>query len=73
MEPGAPFTDIRRFVVPMSKPMPLSAFIGYLTTWSAYQSWKKANATAPDVLAELHARYVFTLAVNMAPLRFEIS
>ncbi len=64
MEPGEPFVDVRRLSVPMLKPMPLDAFIGYLTTWSAYQTWKKAHPTAPDVLTALRAEYVTRLLAH---------
>jgi hypothetical protein len=63
MEPSAPlFTDVTRFLVPMVKRMPVDAFFGYLTSWSAYQTFKSQKPTDPDPLEALYHQCVVLCA-----------
>jgi hypothetical protein len=42
-----------REALSLKKHMPIADICGYLTSWSSYQDWKKANPTAKDVMEEL--------------------
>src|SRR5690606_20050360 len=43
----------RRHEMPMTKIMPIKAFIGYLSSWSGYVTYRKQNPEAADPLVEL--------------------
>lgn len=59
LEPLPPlFTEVTRFLVPMVKRMPIDAFFGYLTSWSAYQTFKAQKPTDPDPLEALYHQCV---------------
>lgn len=48
------FRDVTRVTLPLVKPMTVRDFLGYLTTWSSYQDWRKATAGTgvPDVITD---------------------
>ena len=58
MEPTN-FPEVKRFRLPLRKTMTVGDFVGYLSTWSAYQDWKRAHGPdAPDVLQQLRTDFL---------------
>lgn len=52
MEPTN-FVEVKRWESDLVKTMTVRDFMGYLSTWSAYQDWKRANPEAPDSIQGL--------------------
>lgn len=47
--------------MPMTKNMPIKAFIGYLSSWSGYVTYRKQNPEAADPLEELQQQMLRVL------------
>lgn len=69
MEPDESMFETTRIRLDMIKPMPLSAFMGYLSTWSAYQTYCERNGEAEGdtVLAELQERFRVAIGPDASP------
>lgn len=65
--PASGFIDGVRTSVPMSKAMPLSAFMGYLSTWSAYQTYRRRHPSVQDPLVPLQAKLLRLLGPDATP------
>ncbi len=63
LPPGSPpayFEDITRKTLSLQMDMPVAALVGYLSSWSGYNTWLNETGGAPnghkDPLADLQAR-----------------
>jgi hypothetical protein len=66
------FGSVERFDLQMSKTMELSAFIGYLTTWSGLNDYKKANPDKPDPLILITERQIEAFIHELTLLVFRM-
>ena len=66
LEPGPPlFRDVERHEFPMSRPMTVQQYIGYLRSWSSYQTWReRSGGSEPDPLEAFAADLGRTLGVS---------
>ena len=78
LEPGPPlFSNVERHEYLMPKPMTVQQYLGYLRSWSSYQTWREAHgSTDPDPLdaftAELMRTSRATSLTDMLPVLFTV-
>ena len=49
-----PFPITERMVIQQDWPVPLSHFVKYIETWSAYITYRKMNPLGPPILEQMH-------------------
>ena len=78
LEPGPPlFCDVERQEFPMPRPMTVEQYLGYLRSWSAYQTWRESrDGSEEDPLMGFAAELSRTLGVKLPtdtlPVMFSI-